>query len=311
MTEAFHIDERIPDHEVGLRLDRWLVTRVPGWSRSQLQQLIEHGAVRVNGRAVSAHVLLRANDRVEANYVAPPIDEPSAWNAIRCMAEEPDFLVVEKPAGILAHATPTSHEKTLSDWVAEHYPEVRGVGDDPARPGLVHRLDRNVSGLLVIARTPESFENLKKQFQDRTIEKTYLALVHGVVQSDGEVNYPIARSHTDRKRMAAGPRVEGRNASTAYIVERRYSSMTLLSVHPKTGRMHQIRVHLRAIGHPIVGDQLYETRDYPLIKLGRIFLHASELSFFDQQGQRQHFRSPLPGVLEDYLARLDGKALDR
>lgn len=304
------IDEAFPvgPEQAGERLDRFLADRFKTTSRSRLQKYIAQGYVLVNEKAVAAHHALRTGDRVVIGVADSPIITPERWSQIRTIAKTDDYLIVDKPSGVLTHPAPTVHEKTLSDWIIENYPEVKGVGDDPSRPGIVHRLDRGVSGLLVVARNQKMFLELKSQFQARTISKTYLALVHGAINHDGEISLSITRSRSDRRKMVARPDNVGRPAKTTFTIEQAFPHFTLLRVHPETGRMHQIRVHLRAIGHPIVGDALYASRNAQSAHIDRPFLHSIEIVFSDLSGQRQEFTSPLPSELTGFLKGLDGQA---
>lgn len=223
------------------------------------------------------------------------------------IAATDDFVVLNKPHGLLVHeAESAPDEKTLVDWLLKKFPKIKKVGDEPkVRPGIVHRLDREASGLLLVALTPAMFEHLKNQFQEHTITKEYLVLVHGKVKNDwGEIKLPIMRqSHAGR--MAARPvgNEEAKEAHTEYYVEQRFGSTTLLRVILHTGRTHQIRVHFYALGHPVVGDTLYEKRlhakTFPVPP--RLFLHAARLGFDDLQNQHQEFTVELPPELADYL----------
>jgi 23S rRNA pseudouridine1911/1915/1917 synthase len=297
---------QIEADRAGERLDRFLADRFVALSRSQLQKCIARGESTVNGKTAVAHYRLRVGDQVVIKVEEAPTITPKPWSEIRLIAETNDHLIIEKPSGILVHTTPTTHEKTLIDWLVENYPEISSVGDDPTRPGIVHRLDRGVSGLMVVARTQEAFLDLKSQFQSRTIEKTYLALVHGVIDHDGEIALSISRSRSDRRKMVARPDNVGRPAKTTYTIEQSFPHFTLLRVHPETGRMHQIRVHLRAIGHPIVGDALYASRNIQSTHIDRPVLHSTAISFTDRSGRRQTYVSPLPPELAQFLAGLDG-----
>lgn len=291
----------------GARLDRFLVDHIEGISRAELQRWIKQGEVRVNGKNAIPHQALKVCDRIHIEHQASAQHTPDALAAIQVLAEEKDFLIIAKPSGVLMHATPNSHEQTLADWLLAHYPELHGVGEDPTRPGIVHRLDRDVSGLLLVARTPDAFIYYKNLFQERAMEKVYIALAHGSVEEDGMIELPISRSQSNRRRMAARADGIGRPAITAYHILKRYPHLTLLEVKPKTGRMHQIRVHLNAIGHPIVGDRLYVKKASKATQLLRPFLHAHKLAFVDQEGKERAYTLAIPQELQEYLDTLDEK----
>ncbi len=250
------------------------------------------------------------------------------------ISETDDYLVINKPAGLAVHAGGNLKEPTLVDWLIERYPDITSVGDTPAadapiRPGLVHRLDKEVSGLMVIARNNESFENLKSQFKNRTILKEYLALAHGRFTTDGDViNFPITRAQ-EGYRMAALPagssdllvrrhphrRDQGnidswfksRQAETEFTVLQKFVNFALVRVRIKTGRTHQIRVHFFAYGHPLVGDDLYSTKKTKdknhKLALGRVWLVADRLAFRDRQGEQRNFQIDPPRQLSDALPR--------
>jgi len=245
------------------------------------------------------------------------------------IADTPEYLVINKPAGLAVHAGGNLKEPTLADWLLANYKKIKNVGDDPIRPGLVHRLDKEVSGLMVIAKTQASFDNLKHQFKDREVNKEYLALVHGRVAKDfGVINFPISRSQ-DGYRMAALPSgsedllsrrhpkgrdqgnieswLKSRTAVTEFEVLKRFVNYTLLKVGIKTGRTHQIRVHFFALSHPLAGDNLYNTKKTESknkkLNLGRVFLVANHLSFRDLKGATQDFRIALPPELQAALPR--------
>ena len=226
------------------------------------------------------------------------------------VAEEKDFVVVNKPAGMVVHHDSSHKENTLVDWLIEKYPEIKKVGDDERRPGIVHRLDKDVSGLMVIARTPEMFVSLKEQFKNRQVEKEYLALAHGVVSKDeDQIKRSIGRAKgetTMRARSQSGDK--DREAITQYKVEKRWKNFTLLRIKILTGRTHQIRVHLKAIGHSLVGDGLYVTRDVKRKKqqekLGRVWLLAEKLGFRDRSGEWREFRVKVPQELKGFLEKI-------
>lgn len=244
--------------------------------------------------------------------------------------EDENYLVINKPAGLIVHGGPGIKEATLVDWLLGRWPEIKEVGDDPIRPGLVHRLDKEVSGLMVIAKTRDSFSGLKAQFQDREVNKQYLALVHGNLKPEaGEINFPIKRSSQGHK-MAAMPlnaenllsrrlpkgrdqgNIDGyfqaRPAKTEFQVIKHFPNYTLVRAKIETGRTHQIRVHFLALGHPLVGDPLYYNKSSQArnrkLDLGRIFLVAERLAFKDLSGQTKEFRIELPAELTEKLAEL-------
>ena len=229
--------------------------------------------------------------------------------------ENNKFLIINKPAGLLVHGANHIKEPTLADQLLKKYPELAKVGEDPCRPGIMHRLDKQVSGLMAVAKTQIAFNHLKKQFQDRTITKIYTALVYGKIERDeDEINFPIQRSSKGHK-MAALPLTtkgqatqEGRQAITEFEVIKRFINYTLLKVKIKTGRTHQIRVHLSAYGHPVVGDDLYGTRKTKeknkKLNLGRIFLVANKLSFIDLNGKQKTFKIDLPEELKNFLKKI-------
>lgn len=241
--------------------------------------------------------------------------------------ENEDYLVINKPAGIAVHGGGNIKDKTIADFLIERYPGIESVGDDPIRPGIVHRLDKEVSGLMVIAKNDATFNLLKNQFKDRDVNKEYVALVHGKMNTEfGSINFPIKRSSEGFK-MAAMPlntadllsrrqpkerdkgnldgMFKAREAITEYNVIKFFVNYTLLQVKIKTGRTHQIRVHFFALGHPLVGDTLYFNKKSKAqnkkVNLGRIFLAANKLSFKDKEGETQSFSIEMPSVLTDFL----------
>ncbi|MDQ5931451.1 MAG: rRNA synthase [Patescibacteria group bacterium] len=225
-----------------------------------------------------------------------------------------DYVVIVKPAGLLVHPADSSpDEPTLVDWLVEKFPQIKTVGDEPElRPGIVHRLDREASGLMVIALNQKTFDALKMQFQDRTIEKEYLVLVHGkMLREFGEINLPIGRmSRGGRMAAHSSNYEEGNEARTEYFVEKRFSTTTLLRVHIHTGRTHQIRVHMFSLQHPVVGDTLYPLKKFGKTKMGKAFplpprlcLHAARLVFTDKTGARKEFLAELPPDFANYLTQ--------
>lgn len=309
---------KITAADSGQRLDKFLTTSSElKLSRNQIQKLIEQGLISLNNLTVRPHYLLKPNDIISvAKNLSPDkklIDKQKLAelpnHKIKIIHETAEFLVINKPAGLAVHGL---NNYTLADWLMEKYPKIKKIGDDPERPGIVHRLDKDVSGLMVVAKTQNAFDGLKKQFKNRTIKKQYTALVHGKIQKDSAIiNFPIKRSREGYKMAAmpatvkGSPTEDGRLAETEFTVLRRLINYTLLKIKIKTGRTHQIRVHLAAYGHPIVGDDTYSTAKTRIqnkkLNLGRIFLIADYLSFTDLAGKRQDYKINLTEELKNLL----------
>jgi 23S rRNA pseudouridine1911/1915/1917 synthase len=233
----------------------------------------------------------------------------------KLIEENSEYIVINKPAGLLTHGAPHIKESSLVDQILADFPDITGVGEDPERPGIMHRLDKMASGILVIARNMDSFDSLKNQFKNRTIKKTYTALVFGQMEGEGEhITFPIKRS-TKGFKMAALPNTkkgeqntDGRRAITDFWVEKKFINYTLLKVKIKTGRTHQIRVHMTAYGHPIVGDDLYGTKKTRIknrkIELGRIFLVARKLSFLNLAGEEKTYEVDMPSELQEFMKKV-------
>lgn len=227
--------------------------------------------------------------------------------AISVIYEDKNFLALNKPAGIAVHRGAGIKSQTLVDWLIERYPEVKSVGDDPEeRPGIVHRLDKDTSGVMLVARNQETFESLKRLFKARRVEKTYLALAVGAPKkSSGIIDEPIGRMASRRTKRGTGKNILGaRQAITEYRVLERLGGYSLLEVRPKTGRMHQIRVHLASIGAPVVGDKTYGGARAEFSGLERNFLHAFSIEFSYPEGRRWRFEAALPEDLQNILRNL-------
>jgi 23S rRNA pseudouridine1911/1915/1917 synthase len=292
------------------RLDVFLVEHT-SLSRSKLQQVIKAGRVTVNDKVVKANHIVRRADRVSVTDLDAPLRAEAAAAPLLepiILDEDENYLVVNKPSGLVVHGGPGIHESTLADWAVAHAPQIAAVGDQPEeRPGIVHRLDRDVSGAMVIAKTQAAFTDLKGQFQNHSIFKEYTALAHGrITDQVGRIDFAIARSPSKSGLMIARPKsTEGKQAETLFHVERFVKGMTLVRVRTLTGRTHQIRVHFKAIGHPLVGDPLYKIRRLKVEKLPspRVFLHATRLSFDGLDGKRREYTAPLAADLEQFLSR--------
>jgi 23S rRNA pseudouridine1911/1915/1917 synthase len=279
-------------------------------SRSRIQALNRSGNVRVNGSAEKDGYRLRKGDRIE---LASPAPAPAALRGeaipLVVLYEDAHLIVIEKAAGMVVHPGAGNREGTLVNALLGRFPELAGVGGED-RPGIVHRLDKLTSGLILIARTREAYQNLTRSFQARKVRKEYMALVHGRVRADeGQIELGIGRHPAVRTRMAVLPE-RGRPAVSVYRVLSRAPRFSMLEVSIRTGRTHQIRVHLAAIGHPVVGDPAYGPRHHPAFVRrygdpGRYFLHASHLGLAHPvTGSPLEFASPLPEDLVRLRERL-------
>jgi 23S rRNA pseudouridine1911/1915/1917 synthase len=302
---------KISSEEAGIRLDAFLASQIEGWSRERLQRLIEAEDVLVNGNPSKPSYKLREHDEIDVELVAPPADTFTPENIpIDIVYEDTTLIVVNKPAGLVVHPAAGTPSGTLANALAYHFQQLPDAGTG-IRPGIVHRLDRDTSGLLVAAKTEAALEDLSDQFRDRTVFKSYVALVHGrVAASSGRIDQPLARDPSNRTRMAVVR--GGRNALTLYRVKRSFQRFTLLDVELKTGRTHQIRVHLAWLKHPVVGDETYgggrdNTIQDPRLRarirnLNRHFLHAEKLAFTHPETRELvKFESPLPAELSELL----------
>ena len=295
---------KVPAALDGMRLDR-AVSLLTGISRAAASELVGAGRVRVDGAtATSRSAPLGAGAALDVDLpdAGDGRPRPDPTVQLTVVHEDPDLVVVDKAAGLVVHPGAGHTTGTLVSGLLARYPEMAVVGD-PDRPGIVHRLDRGTSGLLAVARTPHAHRSLTVQLAGRTVGRQYLALVAGhVAEDEGTVDAPVGRSARTRTRMAVS--VEGRPARTSYTVVRRVArplTATLLEVRLDTGRTHQIRVHLSAIGHPVVGDDRYRGPSVP--GLDRVFLHAAELCVDHPRTEdRLCWSSPLPAELEAVLA---------
>ncbi len=305
---------KIGPDDAGARLDAFLASQIQGWSRARLQRLIDNEDVLVNGKLSKPSYKLREHDDVEVELIAPatttfaPEDIP-----IEIVYEDETLVVVNKPAGLVVHPAAGIHTGTLANALAYHFQQLPNASS--VRPGIVHRLDRDTSGLLVVAKTEAALEHLSDQFRARSVYKSYAALVHGRLPTDsGRIDQPLARDPANRTRMAVVR--GGRSALSLYRVNRAFHRFTLLDVQLKTGRTHQIRVHLAWLKHPVVGDETYGGGRDNMIQnaklrahirnLGRHFLHAEKLAFtHPDTGERVQFHSPLPPELSSLLSEIE------
>jgi len=286
----------------GQRLDHHLQARLPEYSRSRLQDWIKDGHVTLNGKPSKASLALRGGERVVVTPAnLPPLKAEAEDLPLEVLYEDAAVVGINKRAGMVVHAGAGNHTGTLVNALLHHFESLSSAGGD-LRPGIVHRLDKETSGVLVVARTDAAHRDLADQFQSRTVEKIYLALVHGLVaQETGTVDKPITRDPVRRTRMTCKLST-GRSALTHWKVLRRFSKHTLLEVKIGTGRTHQIRVHLSSLGHPILGDTLYGAPASRILP-ERFFLHAARLRFRSPAtGADVTLEAPLPpelaGIIE-------------
>jgi 23S rRNA pseudouridine1911/1915/1917 synthase len=284
----------------GERLDHYLQARLKDFSRARLQSWIKEGRVLVSGAAAKPSLVLRGGEKIEVTPADPPPLKADPENLpIEILYEDAAVIAVNKPAGLTVHAGAGAHSGTLVNRLVHHFSTLSQVGGE-MRPGIVHRLDRGTSGVLLVARNDAAHRALASQFASRTTEKTYLALVEGRVNADsGRITKPIARDPVHRTRMTA-KLASGRDALTDFRVRRRFEKFTYLEIRIGTGRTHQIRAHMASIGHPVAGDKLYGAKI-----ADRIFLHAWKIAFDSPAtGERISVEAPLPEELRGWLEKL-------
>jgi 23S rRNA pseudouridine1911/1915/1917 synthase len=291
----------------GKRLDAFLRERLPNFSRSRLQQWIRQDRVKVQGAAAKASYLLRGEERIEVDPGAmPPLRAEAEDIPLRVLYEDESAVAIDKPAGMAVHPGAGLHSGTVVNALLHRFAALSTVGGD-FRPGIVHRLDRFTSGVLLVAKTDQAHNELAAQFAKREVEKVYLALVEGRMEGAGRIRKPIARDPKNRARMTA--RLEfGRAALTDWEAIEQFAGFTLLRIRLGTGRTHQIRAHMAAMGHPVAGDRLYGAKPSPW---NRYFLHAHRLGFRSAAtGERIMVESPLPPDLIAWKNSLAPAVLD-
>jgi 23S rRNA pseudouridine1911/1915/1917 synthase len=298
---------KLSQEDAGKRLDQVLHQRLPQFSRARLQGWIKSGRVLINGAASRTSYMVRTGDVAEVHPAEPaPLRAAAEEIPLTVLYEDRDVVAIDKPAGMVVHAGAGVHSGTLVNALLHHFTSLSRTGGE-LRPGIVHRLDRHTSGVLLVAKTDAAHQRLAEQFASRRVEKTYLALVHGKVKLDhGRIEKPIARDPARRTRMTARL-ARGRTAWSEYKVLQRFREFTLLEVSIGTGRTHQIRVHLASIGHPVAGDRLYGapagTAGQPAPT--RYFLHAHRIRFEQpSSGASVSVQSPLPQELEQWMKGL-------
>jgi 23S rRNA pseudouridine1911/1915/1917 synthase len=293
----------VPKECARLRLDVFLARALPQFSRARLQRLIEKSFVRLNGEPARARELVRANDVVDVAEPPPEkIDYAPEAIPLSILHEDVDLIVIDKPAGLIVHPGAGHRGGTLVNALLHHSPNLSGIGGKE-RPGIVHRLDKDTSGCLVVAKNDAAHQSLSKQFANRTVDKIYLALVAGKLRkTSGVIEAAIGRHAKDRQRMSVQS-TRGRAATTEYDVVRANERASLIECRLHSGRTHQIRVHLHHLGHPVLGDKIYGARfarDFP-----RQMLHAWKLAFMHPRTEkRMSFESPLPEDFRQAMAQL-------
>jgi 23S rRNA pseudouridine1911/1915/1917 synthase len=293
------------------RLDHFLVENLPRFSRSRLQTLIKNGLVMVNGvKAKKSGMIIEGGEQVSIQVPPPP---PEKWIPeeipLDIVYENEDVMVVNKPAGMVVHPAAGHFSGTLVHAALAHAPEIESMGIEgiggERRPGVVHRLDKNTSGIILLAKNDQAHRHLVNRFKDRKVEKVYIALVDGAPPTpQGRIETPIGRSSANRKKMAVTSSSRGREAVTEYKTIETFPNHTLLEVHPITGRTHQIRIHLDFLKCPISGDTVYG-RQKPTIEIDRHFLHAARITItLPEEDSPRQFTAPLPPDLVEVLVNL-------
>lgn len=296
---------KITEQNINQRLDMYIASLDLDLSRSMAQKMIENNQVLVNEKPVKTSYKTKLDDNIKIKIAEPKMAEIKAQEIpLDIIYEDNDIVVVNKPKGMVVHPGNGNPDGTLVNAVLNHCKgSLSGIGGE-IRPGIVHRLDKDTSGLIIIAKNDKAHINLSKQIQDRKVKKIYTALVRGVIPEDtATIDMPIGRSKTDRKKMAV--RKDGKEAITHIKVLKRYRNYTLVKVKIDTGRTHQIRVHMAEIGYPVVGDEVYSNGKNEFNVHGQM-LHSTSLDFTHPvTGEEMHFEAPLPGYFKDIIDELD------
>lgn len=307
----------IEKEDVGKRLDNFLMRSVKrerkdaDFSRGDFIRSIKKGEVLVNGGKIKPSYSLKENDEVEIQVFPEKVELYAGAVNFEVIYTDENIIVINKPSGVQVHPSASETRSTIANGLISEFPEIAGVGDESSdtdlRPGIVHRLDKDTSGVMVVARNQKSFDELKRMFQDREVQKKYWAVVYGKFdEKEGVIEAPIARASSYKKQVIAGERTKTkiREAVTLYKVLRESEEYSLVEVMPRTGRMHQIRLHMLHIGHPIVGDTVYTTKEIKKNEhpISRQLLHAKEIDF-NLFGKDYHFQAPIPEDFDDFMER--------
>ena len=310
---------KITPNQSNQRIDKFLAGFYAEKSRAGWQKRIRNKEVLVNNKIIKSDYVLKKEDKVEILEIIPKIPLTpfskggnSKIPDIEIIYEDDDVIVLNKPAGVLSQNAESSKSPSISNFLVKHCPEIKDIGKDEGRFGVAHRLDKDTSGVIITAKNNEAFKFLKDQFKNRKTQKIYTALVYGNIKpKEGEINFKIGRSKTNPNTQTAidtkkKENIKAREARTIYKTIENFDNYSLLEVCLKTGRMHQIRVHLKAIGYPIVGDQKYFFKKYKKksLELNRQFLHAKELGITLPNKKKAEFKAKLPDDLKNFLDKI-------
>ncbi len=290
------------------RLDKILADKIESLTRQKAQKAIKNGLVKINSKEVNKpNHQAKEGDKIEITIPKPQTSNLKPQKIdLNIVHEDQDYLIINKTAGLVVHPAPGHLEGTLVNAILHHLRNNLSKRNDPTRPGIVHRLDKDTSGVLVIAKNDPAHANLAKQIEGRTVKKTYITLVNGVIDHKGRVEAPIGRNPSKRKDMTVLK--QGKMAITEFKPIEVFESSTLLEIDLKTGRTHQIRVHLSSIGHPVIGDEKYGkskiNSQFKELGLTRQFLHAAEITFKDMRGKEVTYKAKLPQNLEELIEKL-------
>lgn len=303
------LDFLCDDTTAGLRLDKYLAQQIPDQTRSFLSKLIDDSQVTVNDKAQAKNYKLRNGDSISVT-IPDPVDITAQPENIPLdiVYEDDDLIVVNKPKGMVVHPAPGNYSGTLVNALLYHCKNSLSGINGELRPGIVHRIDKNTSGLLIVAKNDNSHRHLAEQIKEHSFTREYMAVVCGCISEDGTVDAPIGRHHIDRKRMTVTDK-NSKNAVTHYYVKKQYNGYTHIVCRLETGRTHQIRVHMSYIGHPVAGDDVYGGVRQDNIKyLNGQCLHAYKIGFVHPtSGEYLEFSSPLPDYFEDFISFLEKK----
>ncbi|MDF1498184.1 MAG: RluA family pseudouridine synthase [Patescibacteria group bacterium] len=307
---------RVNNAQSNQRIDKFLADFYSKTSRASWQKRIKNEEILVNDRKLKPDYILKKGDKINILEIQPMLPEKNIENKvpeIKIIYEDDNVIVIDKPAGILSQKASSSKTPCITDFLIKYFPKIEKVGENEQRYGIVHRLDKDTSGVMIVAKNNESFEFLKEQFKNRKTQKKYITLVYGIVApKEGTINLKIGRSKTnplmqtviDSKKKED---IKSREAITNYKTIESFKNYSLLEVSPKTGRMHQIRVHLKSLGFPVVGDKKYFFKKYRNSKIEpeRQFLHANKLKISLIDGNVSTFESKLPKDLKNFLLGID------